>query len=104
MQYDASMKLALQFVDGVQFLHTRKPPIVHRDLKSLNIVLDRLMNCKICDFGLTRSMEDKVSHSSFIPFLSALFFALELCGIDSSPENHANLSARSEECNDHVWE
>ena len=57
VEYDNQMKLALQFSDGVQYLHTRRPLIVHRDLKSLNIVLDRMMNCKICDFGLTRSMD-----------------------------------------------
>ena len=32
-------------------------PAVHRDLKSMNIVLDRDFNAKICDFGLTQSME-----------------------------------------------
>ena len=30
---------------------------VHRDLKSLNIVLDLQYQAKICDFGLTQSME-----------------------------------------------
>ncbi|CAD7940788.1 unnamed protein product [Amoebophrya sp. A120] len=52
------LSLSRQFVEGVRFLHTQQPsPIVHRDLKSLNLVLDRLLNCKICDFGLTRTMD-----------------------------------------------
>lgn len=50
-------KMALQVCEGVDFLHGRSPPVVHRDLKSLNIVLDRIYNAKICDFGLTQSME-----------------------------------------------
>jgi len=49
--------IALQVSEGVAFLHSRVPPVVHRDLKSLNIVLDRSYNAKICDFGLTQSME-----------------------------------------------
>jgi len=53
----AQSKMALQVCEGVDFLHGRSPPVVHRDLKSLNIVLDRIYNAKICDFGLTQSME-----------------------------------------------
>lgn len=50
-------RLALQICEGVAFLHSLTPPVVHRDLKSLNIVLDLVYNAKICDFGLTQSME-----------------------------------------------
>lgn len=49
--------MALQISEGVTFLHSRSPPFVHRDLKSLNVVLDSTYNCKLCDFGLTQSME-----------------------------------------------
>lgn len=50
-------KMALQVAEGVSFLHSLTPPVVHRDLKSLNIVLDKQYNAKICDFGLTQSMD-----------------------------------------------
>jgi len=49
--------MALQVSEGVAFLHGQSPPFVHRDLKSLNVVLDFALNCKLCDFGLTQSME-----------------------------------------------
>jgi len=32
--------------------------IVHRDLKSLNILLDDNLKIKLCDFGLARRFED----------------------------------------------
>mmetsp|Transcript_71132 Transcript_71132/g.180077 ORF Transcript_71132/g.180077 Transcript_71132/m.180077 type:complete len:387 (+) Transcript_71132:551-1711(+) len=50
-------KMALQVCEGVAFLHSLTPPVVHRDLKSLNVVLDHAYNAKICDFGLTQSMD-----------------------------------------------
>eukprot|EP00747_Dinoflagellata_sp_TGD_P049422 gnl/TRDRNA2_/TRDRNA2_146181_c1_seq1.p1 gnl/TRDRNA2_/TRDRNA2_146181_c1~~gnl/TRDRNA2_/TRDRNA2_146181_c1_seq1.p1 ORF type:complete len:590 (+),score=102.41 gnl/TRDRNA2_/TRDRNA2_146181_c1_seq1:43-1770(+) len=49
--------IAVQITEGVEFLHGRQPLVVHRDLKSLNVVLDHQLNAKLCDFGLTQSME-----------------------------------------------
>lgn len=49
--------VSLQITEGVHFLHSRTPPFVHRDLKSLNVVMDFDLNAKLCDFGLTQSME-----------------------------------------------
>eukprot|EP00434_Breviolum_minutum_P009656 symbB.v1.2.008504.t1/scaffold527.1/size293072/2 len=42
--------------EGIQFLHGRSPPVVHQDLKSLNIVLNNDYSCKLCDFGSSLSM------------------------------------------------
>lgn len=51
------VNMCMQLADGVAYLHAQVPKIVHRDLKSLNVVLDHHNNAKICDFGLTESME-----------------------------------------------
>jgi len=51
------INMCLQLADGVVYLHSQIPCVVHRDLKSLNVVLDLNLNIKICDFGLTESMD-----------------------------------------------
>lgn len=51
------LTIATQITEGIEFLHGRTPPFVHRDLKSMNVILDFALNIKLCDFGLTQSME-----------------------------------------------
>lgn len=42
----------------MNYLHDRKNPVVHRDLKSLNILLDSNRRVKLADFGWTKSLEN----------------------------------------------
>ncbi|KAJ1957624.1 kinase-like protein [Linderina pennispora] len=39
---------------GVSYLHTRRPSIIHRDLKSMNVLISADNRAKINDFGLAR--------------------------------------------------
>ncbi len=54
MNWDYRKKFALDIAKGVYYLHTNKQPILHRDLKSLNVLLDQALTCKLADFGWTR--------------------------------------------------
>ena len=44
--------IAFDIARGMQFLHSRQ--VLHRDLKSPNVLLDNNMRAKICDFGYSR--------------------------------------------------
>lgn len=46
--------MAYDVANGMNYLHKRNPPIVHRDLKSPNLLVDKKYTVKICDFGLSR--------------------------------------------------
>jgi len=52
------LRVAKGSAEGLQFLHqgcsSHTKPLVHRDVKSANILLDRQGEPKICDFGLVR--------------------------------------------------
>eukprot|EP01022_Parablepharisma_sp_SALTPOND_P026789 TRINITY_DN64920_c1_g1_i1.p1 TRINITY_DN64920_c1_g1~~TRINITY_DN64920_c1_g1_i1.p1 ORF type:complete len:928 (-),score=42.57 TRINITY_DN64920_c1_g1_i1:2399-5182(-) len=54
-------KMALDIAKGMSFLHSYKPPFIHRDLKSLNLLLSEpvkgptdYIHVKVTDFGLAR--------------------------------------------------
>jgi hypothetical protein len=47
-------KVASGAARGMTYLHGGTPPVLHRDLKSANLLLDESYNAKVCDFGLSR--------------------------------------------------
>ncbi len=51
-------------MQGMLQLHSHKPPILHRDLKSPNLLVDKHWRVKIADFNLSRVMEAQAVVSS----------------------------------------
>jgi len=49
-----SFEMLEEVLQGIRVLHTHEPPIMHRDLKTLNVLVAHDFHCKLCDFGLAR--------------------------------------------------
>ncbi|RLN00002.1 putative serine/threonine-protein kinase [Panicum miliaceum] len=55
LTWDIRMSIVLGMAKGITYLHEGlEPKVVHRDIKSSNILLDRRWNPKVSDFGLAK--------------------------------------------------
>ena len=54
---EIKLSILHQTLLGLRYLHTRAPPIIHRDLSSNNVLLSKGMEAKIADFGTIRILE-----------------------------------------------
>ncbi|XWS16271.1 hypothetical protein CRYUN_Cryun34aG0070800 [Craigia yunnanensis] len=69
LKWKERLQIAIDAAHGLEYLHNGcKPPIVHRDLKSANILLTESMQAKIADFGLSKIfLTENASHISTCP-------------------------------------
>ena len=62
MSWATRIKVALDIARGIEYLHVYAiPPIIHRDIKSSNILLDATLTTKLSNFSLSVKvpMDDK---------------------------------------------
>ena len=48
------VEMARQLLEVLQFLHSQKPPIIYRDLKPANVMIDHHGRAMLIDFGIAR--------------------------------------------------
>ena len=54
-------RIALEICYGMNYLHSFKPPILHRDLKSMNVLVNKYFQVKLADFGNTKFLENHMT-------------------------------------------
>jgi len=50
--------MAVDAARGMAFLHLSNPPTLHQDLKSFNLLVESSGRVKVCDFGISQTIED----------------------------------------------
>nr|WIL59877.1 nodulation protein [Melilotus officinalis] len=65
LDWPKRMKIAIGAARGLAYLHEGcNPKIIHRDIKSANILLDNAYEAQVADFGLARLTDDAYTHVS----------------------------------------
>eukprot|EP01137_Pigoraptor_chileana_P015124 Opistho-2@70668 len=65
LDWTARLSMLADACKGLEFLHSGNPPLLHRDVKSLNLLADDRLRIKVSDFGLAL-LSDKQKSSADI--------------------------------------
>lgn len=58
LSWPMRVQLALQIAKAIRALHASSPPIIHRNIRSMNVFIDRDWNARLGDFGLARCAQE----------------------------------------------
>ncbi|KAL6629161.1 hypothetical protein ACP70R_028926 [Stipagrostis hirtigluma subsp. patula] len=68
LTWEQRLQISLDAAQGLEYLHVAcKPALIHRDVKSRNILLTTNLGAKIADFGLTKAFSDSRTHITTEP-------------------------------------
>ena len=56
---DTMISIFIDIANGLAYLHSLNPQVLHRDLTARNVLLDKLYKAKITDFGNSRIVDPK---------------------------------------------
>lgn len=61
LEAELILSILKDIASGVRFLHSSKPPVIHGDLKSQNILIDSKFRAKLSDFGFSNLKPEKAT-------------------------------------------
>ncbi|KAG9403782.1 hypothetical protein AC1031_005278 [Aphanomyces cochlioides] len=57
-EWPDKLQCAVSIAQALVYLHSLDPKVIHRDLKSRNVLLNSSMQFKVTDFGISRQFDD----------------------------------------------
>ncbi|XP_064455448.1 mitogen-activated protein kinase kinase kinase 20-like [Ornithodoros turicata] len=73
LSFNQILQWGIQIASGMHYLHEEAPiKVIHRDLKSKNVVICADFTCKICDFGASRFLggTTRMSLAGTLPWMA----------------------------------
>jgi len=80
---DRRLKILADIARGIYYLHSQNPPVIHRDLKSDNVLIDDSWSAKVSDFGLSRYKDDVYNYGK-----ASTPFDVTICPAEVLEKNH----------------
>ncbi|KAJ8966963.1 hypothetical protein NQ314_003185, partial [Rhamnusium bicolor] len=78
LQWKERLHISMGTARAVSYLHTAfSTPLIHRDIKSANILLDSRNNPKLCDFGLIKLQPSQHTNTATTVFGTSAYMAPE---------------------------
>ena len=71
IKWDTILNVLLDITRGMVYLHSCEPAVLHRDLKSNNVLVDDHLRAKVCDFGLSTVVSPGVTETCGTPSWAA---------------------------------
>ena len=80
---EQSIAFVIQLCDILSYLHEQTPPVIHRDIKPQNIIVDQAGKIKLIDFGISR-VYDETARKDTLCFGTRGFAAPEQYGFSQT--------------------
>lgn len=63
---DQALDYVIHLTELLYFLHSLTPPVIHRDIKPQNVIVDNDGNCHFIDMGISRFFDHSMSHDTLV--------------------------------------
>jgi serine/threonine protein kinase len=64
LEVETLQRIARGIACGMTYLHNHKPPILHRELRAANVLIDSTFRAKLADYGISRKCKENAHSSS----------------------------------------